>query len=160
MVQRLREVLNRHSSNDLGAQEEEEVMSFLDTNNKKMGLTSQLSSEFLGVVSEEEGTIKDKNKRKLGRRTFQEFLKIIQEEKNLLDLKRLRNDIDTELRKKKTQIAERDPEEIMDGERVQDVILYISRLEVAKKRVDKRISTLSGEAFNFVSCKIPFKTYN
>lgn len=160
MVQRLREVLNRHSSNDLGAQEEEEVMSFLDTNNKKMGLTSQLSSEFLGVVSEEEGAIKDKNKRKLGRRTFQEFLKIIQEEKNLLDLKRLRNDIDTELRKKKTQIAERDPEEIMDGERVQDVILYISRLEVAKKRVDKRISTLSGEVFNFVSCKIPFKTYN
>ncbi|KAG1159705.1 hypothetical protein G6F37_004648 [Rhizopus arrhizus] len=149
MVQRLREVLNRHSSNDLGAQEEEEVMSFLDTNNKKMGLTSQLSSEFLGVVSEEEGAIKDKNKRKLGRRTFQEFLKIIQEEKNLLDLKRLRNDIDTELRKKKTQIAERDPEEIMDGERVQDIILYISRLEVAKKRVDKRISTLSGEAFNF-----------
>ncbi|KAG1494465.1 hypothetical protein G6F46_005713 [Rhizopus delemar] len=123
MVQRLREVLNRHSSNDLGAQEEEEVMSFLDTNNKKMGLTSQLSSEFLGVVSEEEGTIKDKNKRKLGRRTFQEFLKIIQEEKNLLDLKRLRNDIDTELRKKKTQIAERDPEEIMDGERVKRLIL-------------------------------------
>ncbi|KAG1142084.1 hypothetical protein G6F38_007982 [Rhizopus arrhizus] len=160
MVQRLREVLNRHSSNDLGAQEEEEVMSFLDTNNKKMGLTSQLSSEFLGVVSEEEGAIKDKNKRKLGRRTFQEFLKIIQEEKNLLDLKRLRNDIDTELRKKKTQIAERDPEEIMDGERVQDIILYISRLEVAKKRVDKRISTLSGEAFNFVNCKISFKTYN
>ncbi|KAG1173585.1 hypothetical protein G6F35_016741 [Rhizopus arrhizus] len=123
MVQRLREVLNRHSSNDLGAQEEEEVMSFLDTNNKKMGLTSQLSSEFLGVVSEEEGAIKDKNKRKLGRRTFQEFLKIIQEEKNLLDLKRLRNDIDTELRKKKTQIAERDPEEIMDGERVKRLIL-------------------------------------
>ncbi|CEP07570.1 hypothetical protein [Parasitella parasitica] len=86
---------------------------------------------------------------KMGKRTFQDFLKMIQEEKNLLDLKRVRNDIVTQIRKKKAHIADRDPEEIVDGEKVQDIIVYVNRLGVAKKRVDKRISTLSGEQFDF-----------
>ncbi|KAI8640059.1 PXA domain-containing protein [Parasitella parasitica] len=86
---------------------------------------------------------------KMGKRTFQDFLKMIQEEKNLLDLKRVRNDIVTQIRKKKAHIADRDPEEIVDGEKVQDIIVYLNRLGVAKKRVDKRISTLSGEQFDF-----------
>lgn len=42
---------------------------------------------------------------KMGRRTFQDFLKMIQEEKNLLDLKRVRNDIVTQIRKKKAHIG-------------------------------------------------------
>lgn len=47
-------------------------------------------------------------------------------------------------------IADRDPEEVMDGEKVEDIIVYVNRLGTAKKRVDKRISNLSGEQFNFV----------
>ncbi|KAL7333668.1 tRNA (guanine-N(7)-)-methyltransferase (tRNA(m7G46)-methyltransferase) [Mucor circinelloides] len=86
---------------------------------------------------------------KMGRRTFQDFLKMIQEEKNLLDLKRVRNDIVTQIRKKKAHIVDRDPEEVVDGEKVQDIIVYVNRLGVAKKRVDKRIATLSGEQFDF-----------
>lgn len=42
---------------------------------------------------------------KMGRRTFQDFLKMIQEEKNLLDLKRVRNDIVTQIRKRKAHIG-------------------------------------------------------
>jgi hypothetical protein len=42
---------------------------------------------------------------KMGRRAFQDFLQMIQEEKNLLDLKRVRNDIVTQIRKKKAQIG-------------------------------------------------------
>lgn len=49
-----------------------------------------------------------------------------------------------------TYVADRDPEEIVDGEKVQDIIVYVNRLGVAKKRVDKRISALSGEQFDFV----------
>lgn len=45
---------------------------------------------------------------------------------------------------------DRDPEEVVDGEKVQDIIVYVNRLGVAKKRVDKRIATLSGEQFDFV----------
>lgn len=42
---------------------------------------------------------------RMGRRTFQDFLQMIQEERNLLDLKRVRNDIVTQIRKKKAQIG-------------------------------------------------------
>lgn len=47
-------------------------------------------------------------------------------------------------------VVDRDPEEVVDGEKVQDIIVYVNRLGVAKKRVDKRIATLSGEQFDFV----------
>ncbi|KAI7908175.1 PXA domain-containing protein [Cokeromyces recurvatus] len=92
-----------------------------------------------------------KNKRQhsmLNRRSFQDFLQMIQEEKNLLDLKRVRNDIMTQIRKKKAQIVDRDPEEIVDGEKVEDILLYINRLSIAKKRVDKRIKALLGDQFD------------
>ncbi|CAM0135374.1 unnamed protein product [Umbelopsis sp. WA50703] len=42
---------------------------------------------------------------KKGLRSFEEFLKMIQEEKNLLDVKRVRNDIVTQIRKKRAQIG-------------------------------------------------------
>lgn len=42
---------------------------------------------------------------KMGKRTFQDFLQMIQEERNLLDLKRVRNDIVTQIRKKRAQIG-------------------------------------------------------
>ncbi|KAI8342056.1 PXA domain-containing protein [Chlamydoabsidia padenii] len=86
---------------------------------------------------------------RMGRRTFQEFLKMIEEEKNLLDLKRVRNDVVTQIRKKKALILDRDPEEVVDGEKVDDLMVYVNRLGVAKKRVDKRIATLSGEHVDF-----------
>ncbi|OAD70327.1 hypothetical protein PHYBLDRAFT_86166, partial [Phycomyces blakesleeanus NRRL 1555(-)] len=71
---------------------------------------------------------------KMGRQTFQDFLKMIESEKNLLDLKRVRNDIITQIRKKKALTFE-------------DVNAYVNRLSVAKKRVDKRIALLSGENY-------------
>ncbi|OAD03543.1 hypothetical protein MUCCIDRAFT_143777 [Mucor lusitanicus CBS 277.49] len=124
MVRQLREVIRQHSThNDLDA---DDVMNLIKK--KQYGI----------------GSIK------MGKRTFQDFLKMIQEEKNLLDLKRVRNDIVTQIRKKKARIVDRDPEEVVDGEKVQDIIVYVNRLGVAKKRVDKRIATLSGEQFDFV----------
>ncbi|KAI8967691.1 PXA domain-containing protein [Mycotypha africana] len=83
-------------------------------------------------------------------RSFQDLMNMIQEERKLIDLKRVRNDIVTQIRKRKAQIvnhdiADRDPEEILDGEKVEDIMTYLSRLDVAKKRVDKRIAFLSGE---------------
>ncbi|KAI7886398.1 PXA domain-containing protein [Mucor mucedo] len=163
MVRQLREVLNRHSTADIDT---EEVMNVFNKSksepvNKrmKMGPKTQFSSAFLGTgVStddwDDEGDQHRSSKKKpygfgLGRKTYQDFLKGIGEEKNLLDLKRVRNDIVTQIRKKKAQIADRDPEEVMDGEKVEDIIVYINRLSTAKKRVDKRISTLSGEQFDF-----------
>lgn len=55
---------------------------------------------------------------------------------------------------------DRDPEEVIDGEKVEDLMVYVNRLGVAKKRVDKRIATLSGEHMDFVSNKIMLKSNN
>ncbi|KAI9266042.1 PXA domain-containing protein [Sporodiniella umbellata] len=136
MVQRLREVLNRHASHDLGFEEdeeEEEVMNFLG----KGGISADFFQE------------KDNKARKdLDRRKFQEFLRIVGEEKNLLDLKRLRNDVDTELGMKRELVVDRDPEEVIDGVGVDAIKAYIGNMETAKKKIDKRIATLSGEVFN------------
>ncbi|KAG0165252.1 Intermediate filament protein [Apophysomyces sp. BC1034] len=165
MVRKLREVLNRHSTDIETVMEEctqnrSPLRSAPPSGSKKvrqkMGPMNQLSAVFLGTGLEEDWDDQEldpDSKRSfgigsvhMGRRTFQEFLKMIEEEKNLLDLKRVRNDIVTQIRKKKVLILDRDPEEVMDGEKVEDVIVYINRLSVAKKRVDKRIAFLSGES--------------
>jgi hypothetical protein len=90
---------------------------FKKTKRSKMGPKSQFSSAYLGTgiewMDHNEDTDDGKSKFgfgsiKAGKRAFQDFLKAIQEEKNLLDLKRVRNDIVTQLRKKKAQIGKVD----------------------------------------------------
>ncbi|KAI9308239.1 PXA domain-containing protein [Cunninghamella echinulata] len=175
MVRQLREVLDRHSNDmdTLNNYIESDNSQLLDPNfsssskqsensQRKIGPISQFSSTFLGMGTDDDVAWDDqdfdpeKSKRRqgyrssrMGRRTFQEFLKIIEEEKNILDLKRVRNDVVTQIRKKKALIMDRDPEEVIDGEKVEDLIVYVNRLSVAKKRVDKRIATLSGEHIDF-----------
>ncbi|KAI9266849.1 PXA domain-containing protein [Phascolomyces articulosus] len=156
MVRKLREVLNRHST-DL-----DEVVEELADGDSRSALPSgkprrpslmqmnSLSSMFGDQWEDEVDTGKQRGfgSIKMGRRTFQDFLRMIEEEKNLLELKRVRNDIVTQIRKKRALIHDRDPEEIIDGEKVDDVIVYLNRLSVAKKRVDKRIAVLTGENYD------------
>ncbi|KAL0074151.1 PXA domain-containing protein [Phycomyces blakesleeanus] len=167
IVRKVREVLNRHSKDmdDNGEEtfEPENETSLGNTNprsgpsREKIGPMNQFSAAFLGTGLEEAWDEQEEDadtKRifgfgstKMGRQTFQDFLKMIESEKNLLDLKRVRNDIITQIRKKKALTLERDPEEVVDGEKVEDVNAYVNRLSVAKKRVDKRIALLSGENY-------------
>ncbi|KAI7875789.1 hypothetical protein K492DRAFT_240110 [Lichtheimia hyalospora FSU 10163] len=154
MVRKLREVLIRHS-NELDEMDENEIPTVprsAPTSGKRAN--SQHTLVTMGSLSSIlSGHGDDDTQRqrefgggiKMGRRTFQEFLRMIEEEKNLLELKRVRNDIITQLRKKRAQIYDRDPEEVIDGEKVEDIIVYLNRLSVAKKRVDKRIGVLTGE---------------
>lgn len=119
MVRQLREVLNRHSVNDIDPEEVFNACNKPINKRIRMGPKSQFSSAFLGTgVStddwdEEEddrqtNNLKQKKKRYgfgMGRKTYQDFLKVIDDEKNLLDLKRVRNDLVTQIRKKKAQIG-------------------------------------------------------
>lgn len=147
MVRQLREVLNRHSTNDhLDA--EEEMMNAIQSqeqqqkkNKKKSKYKKSTKPSITNIWDEntdyednyeEEGEEDDESQQEndkvkpsfyfsyassssskkkkqygfdMGKRTFQDFLKMIQEEKNLLDLKRVRNDIVTQIRKKKAQMG-------------------------------------------------------
>ena len=185
MVRRLREALNRHST-ELDAAEDlaesalsdymaQSTPAFASEGRRaKSGQGDPSSSSFFGrdledisdlgdVEAEIDSVVHhDFGRTRLGRRSFQEFLKMIEEEKNLFELKRVRNDITIQIVKKKAQIrmlfsdvasgcgliraiGDRVPEEVIDGEKVEDVNVYVNRLTVAKKRVDKRIATMSGE---------------
>lgn len=75
--------------------------SFVSSNNRlfKSAYDSTMPSKLIKKKQYGIGSIK------MGKRTFQDFLKMIQEEKNLLDLKRVRNDIVTQIRKKKARIG-------------------------------------------------------
>ncbi|KAL0089174.1 PXA domain-containing protein [Phycomyces blakesleeanus] len=137
VVRKVREVLNRHSKDmdDNGEEtfEPENETSLGNTNprsgpsREKIGPMNQFSAAFLGTGLEEAWDEQEEDadtKRifgfgstKMGRQTFQDFLKMIESEKNLLDLKRVRNDIITQIRKKKALTLERDPEEVVDGEK-------------------------------------------
>ncbi|KAG2227701.1 hypothetical protein INT45_004743, partial [Circinella minor] len=155
MVRKLREVLNKHST-DLDEVVEELVEDSISVppsgkpRRPSLMQMNSLSSMFGDQWEDEVDTGKQRGfgSIKMGRRTFQDFLRIIEEEKNLLELKRVRNDIVTQIRKKRALIHDRDPEEIIDGEKVEDVIVYLNRLSVAKKRVDKRIAVLTGENYD------------
>lgn len=112
MVKKLREVLIRHS-NDLDETELPTAPQSAPTSGKKAN--SQHTLMTMGSLSSIlSGHGDDDTQRqrefgggiKMGRRTFQEFLRMIEEEKNLLELKRVRNDIVTQLRKKRAQICE------------------------------------------------------
>lgn len=122
MVRQLREVLNRHSTNDIDPEEVFNACHKSTNKRVKMGPKSQFSAAYLGTgvstdnwdededEDERPTNINQTQQKKrygfgMGRKTYQDFLKVIGEEKNLLDLKRVRNDLVTQVRKKKAQIG-------------------------------------------------------
>ncbi|KAG0016543.1 Intermediate filament protein [Podila clonocystis] len=79
--------------------------------------------------------------------SFEDFLKMIKRCDSLLDVKRIRNTIMTQIRKKKALIVNREKEDIVNGNKVEDIIVYINRLDIARRRAEKRIEALGGPAY-------------
>ncbi|KAI9319877.1 PXA domain-containing protein [Dichotomocladium elegans] len=169
MVHKLREVLNRHSTAEFDVSREMDMetqttpampsdepgtiappsLPHQQQQQRSAGLNTIMTSLFSSNQEDEHD--RDLHPQEcvssinMGRRSYHDFLRMIEDENSLLELKRARNDIVTQLRKKRVLIQDRDPEEVIDGEKVQDIIVYIDRLSVAKRRVDKRITDLTGE---------------
>ncbi|KAG0358860.1 Intermediate filament protein [Podila minutissima] len=79
--------------------------------------------------------------------SFEDFLKMIKRCDSLLDVKRIRNTIMTQIRKKKALIVNRERDDIVNGNKVEDIIVYINRLDIARRRAEKRIEALGGPAY-------------
>ncbi|KAF9968085.1 Intermediate filament protein [Mortierella alpina] len=79
--------------------------------------------------------------------SFEDFLTMIKRCDSLLDVKRIRNTIITQIRKKRVLIANREKDDIVNGNKVEDIVVYINRLELAKRRAEKRIEALGGPAY-------------
>jgi sorting nexin-25 len=197
MVKKLREVLNRHAeeldNEDMQAIAKAEARAHKKSKSKYHKGSAKTNAELLAALrhtgQEEPTGMDDEDDSMLpydpeleshlgfgltnkGLRSFEEFLKMIQDEKNLLDVKRIRNDIVTQIRKKKAQIGkltyshnhimyfisrvklfivDREPGEIVNGEKVEDILKYVHRLNIAKTYTDRRIEILTGEKLTDVS---------
>ncbi|KAG0375735.1 Intermediate filament protein [Mortierella sp. AD032] len=79
--------------------------------------------------------------------SFEDFLKMIKRCDSLLDVKRIRNTIMTQMRKKKALVVNREKDDIVNGNKVEDIIVYINRLDIARRRAEKRIEALGGPAY-------------
>lgn len=109
MVHKLREVLNRHSTElDL-----EEALAAAKPQpspinggprrpSRNRSRPELLPASSLSSIFDQADNAFSRIR--MGKRSFQEFLRMIEDEKNLLELKRVRNDIVTQLRKKRVQI--------------------------------------------------------
>ncbi|KAJ3039594.1 Intermediate filament protein [Rhizophlyctis rosea] len=77
-------------------------------------------------------------------RSYDEFLKLIKTCESLIDAGKIRDALSIEIQRKKTEIANCQAGDIINGVRVSDTRVYISRLLLAHRRIDKRISFLNG----------------
>ena len=65
---------------------------------------------------------------------------------SLLDARRLKNDIVNEIRKTRLLLANHEKEDWINGEKTEDIVAFLDRLYTAKRKVEKRIVLLGGEA--------------
>ncbi|KAF9920674.1 Intermediate filament protein [Linnemannia zychae] len=79
--------------------------------------------------------------------SFEGFLKMIKRCDSLLDVRRIRNTIITQIRKKNAQIQGRDKDDFVNGRRVEEISIYINRLNQAKRHAENRIEQLGGPAY-------------
>ncbi|KAJ3554983.1 hypothetical protein NM688_g2821 [Phlebia brevispora] len=78
-------------------------------------------------------------------RKFESFLRSINHCSSLLDARRLKNDIMSEIRRTRALLANHQNEEWINGERTEDIVAFLDRLYTAKRKVEKRIVALGGE---------------
>ncbi|KAI5479855.1 structural protein MDM1 [Pseudohyphozyma bogoriensis] len=75
---------------------------------------------------------------------FAAFVRGIGKCNSLIEARRLRSDVASQIRKTKAQVAGKSKEEVVDGQKVSELLDYIVRLSEAKKKADKRIEQLGG----------------
>ncbi|KZT08695.1 PhoX domain-containing protein [Laetiporus sulphureus 93-53] len=79
-------------------------------------------------------------------RQFESFLRSINRCSSLLDARRLKNDIMSEIRRNRTLLANHEKDDWIDGKKTEDIVAFLDRLYTAKRRVERRIVILGGEA--------------
>jgi hypothetical protein len=80
-------------------------------------------------------------------RSHEEFLKMIKACKSLIEAKKIRNQIIMEIRRRRLDLIDRLPTEIVNGMKVQEMIQYMNKLLIAKAEVEKRIQALGGPSY-------------
>ncbi|KAJ1941179.1 tRNA (guanine-N(7)-)-methyltransferase (tRNA(m7G46)-methyltransferase), partial [Linderina macrospora] len=74
--------------------------------------------------------------------TYDEFMRNIEGCSDAEELARIRDEILAQIRKKRILIMGQNKDDIVHGQRVRDVLVYINRLYVAKKKAERRLDLL------------------
>eukprot|EP00835_Amoeboradix_gromovi_P001596 NODE_76_length_23341_cov_0.477498.p3 type:complete len:1013 gc:universal NODE_76_length_23341_cov_0.477498:6605-9643(+) len=77
-------------------------------------------------------------------KSYDEFLLMINNCQNLLEAKRIRDQIVMEIRRKRLIIGEKNSNQSVNGVKVKKLIQYTNKLVLAKRRIEKRILNLGG----------------
>ena len=94
-------------------------------------------------------------------RQFEAFVRGIGKCNSLLDARRLRSDVAGQVRKTRAAVEGRRKGDTVDGMKVADLLEYIERLLVARRKADKRIEQLGGiEASSVGPCLFFSQTEN
>ncbi|KAG8768998.1 Intermediate filament protein [Ceratobasidium sp. 428] len=97
---------------------------------------------------------------------FAIFLHSISRCESLLDARRLKNDIMSEIRRTRDLLAQHASDDWINGERTEDIVAYLDRLYNAKNKAEKRIDALSGSKMtgprspSSLSTPLPLATSN
>lgn len=75
---------------------------------------------------------------------YEAFILSISKCNNLLDLKRVRSEIATQMRKIRAEVAGHNKADIVNGQKVEHLMTYLNRLASARKKADKKIALLGG----------------
>eukprot|EP00834_Sanchytrium_tribonematis_P003498 NODE_136_length_16465_cov_1.184957.p1 type:complete len:1027 gc:universal NODE_136_length_16465_cov_1.184957:9207-12287(+) len=77
-------------------------------------------------------------------KSYEEFLLMIQNCQNLLEAKRIRDQIVMEIRRKRLLIGNRNSYDSINGVKIKKLIQYTNKLVIAKRKIEKRIIHLGG----------------
>ncbi|KAK4705291.1 sorting nexin-25, partial [Phenoliferia sp. Uapishka_3] len=75
---------------------------------------------------------------------FETFVRGIGQCNSLLDARRLRSDVASQIRKTRNAVEGKSKNDYADGHKVSDMLEYIERLYTARRKADKRIEQLGG----------------
>ena len=79
-----------------------------------------------------------------GNRQFESFLRSIARCDSLLEARRLKNDVVAEIRRTRTLIDTHPNETVINGGSVESLEAFLERLYAAKRKIEKRITSLGG----------------
>ncbi|KAG8733699.1 Intermediate filament protein [Ceratobasidium sp. 414] len=120
------------------------VRHMLETQLPKSSPSSRTTSALPSSLKGSRGTKSEDINSRTDPKRFAVFLQSISRCESLLDARRLKNDIVSEIRRTRDLLAQHASDDWINGEKTEDIVAYLDRLYNAKNKAEKRIDALSG----------------
>ncbi|KAJ1962864.1 tRNA (guanine-N(7)-)-methyltransferase (tRNA(m7G46)-methyltransferase) [Dipsacomyces acuminosporus] len=161
MVNELREALDKQAADDVamdesssgyneGVQHEDEAVPRMAGNSSTNALDALSASWSSGRLAgswgaENELPVQGEGSKRPSVMTYEQFITSIETCSDIAELGRIHEDILAQIRKRRILIMGQNKDDIVHGERVRDIIVYINRLYVAKKKAERRLELLRSD---------------